>query len=120
MRRAGSTWAAISGARCGARGYAMHERIYLSPPHLSGLEQVFVQEAFDTNWIAPLGPQVDAFEREFAECVDMPCTLALASGTAALHLALRVAGVEAGGEVMVATLTFARSVYPIGSVGARP
>lgn len=98
----------------------MHERIYLSPPHLSGLEQVFVQEAFDTNWIAPLGPQVDAFEREFAECVDMPCTLALSSGTAALHLALRVAGVEAGDEVMVSTLTFAGSVYPICYVGARP
>ena len=57
-------------------------RIYLSPPHMSGLEQQFVQETFASNWIAPLGPQVDAFEAEFAAAVGAPYALALASGTA--------------------------------------
>lgn len=98
----------------------MAERIYLSPPHLSGLEQVFVQQAFDSNWIAPLGPQVDAFEGEFAGWVGTRAALALASGTAALHLALLLVGVGAEDEVMVSTLTFAGSVYPICYLGARP
>lgn len=98
----------------------MAERIYLSPPHLSGLEQVYIQEAFDSNWIAPLGPQVDAFEQEFAKLVGTRAALALASGTAALHLALQVVGVGPGDEVMVSTLTFAGGVYPICYLGARP
>ncbi|RIK46758.1 MAG: pyridoxal phosphate-dependent aminotransferase, partial [Chloroflexi bacterium] len=85
----------------------MADRIYLSPPHLSGLELLYVQEAFDSNWIAPLGPHVDAFEQEFAACVGTRAALALSSGTAALHLALRLVGVEPGDEVMVSTLTFA-------------
>jgi dTDP-4-amino-4,6-dideoxygalactose transaminase len=95
-------------------------RIYLSPPHLSGRELQLVQEAFASNWIAPLGPQVDAFEREFAEAVGAPYALALSSGTAALHLALLLAGVSRGDEVLVSTLTFAASVNPIIYLGARP
>ncbi len=96
------------------------ERLYLSPPHLGEAEQAFVQEAFDTNWIAPVGPHVDAFEREFAEVVDMPHAVAVSSGTAALHLALRLAGVERGDEVLVSTFTFCASVNPALYLGARP
>jgi dTDP-4-amino-4,6-dideoxygalactose transaminase len=96
------------------------QRIYLSPPHLSGRELQLVQEAFASNWIAPLGPQVDAFEREFAEAVGAPHALALNSGTAALHLALQLAGVRRGDEVLVSTLTFAASVNPIIYLGAHP
>ena len=70
-------------------------RIYLSPPHLSGLELEYVKDAVDSNWVAPLGPQVDAFEQELAELVGVPNALALSSGTAALHLALVVVGIGA-------------------------
>jgi dTDP-4-amino-4,6-dideoxygalactose transaminase len=79
-----------------------------------------VQEALASGWIAPLGPQVEAFEREFAETVGVPYALALSSGTAALHLALIEAGVQAGDEVAVSTLTFAASAFPIVYLGARP
>ena len=95
-------------------------RIYLSPPHMSGREQGYVQEVFDSNWIAPLGPQVDAFEAEFAATVGARHALALSSGTAALHLALQIVGVEAGDEVLVSTLTFVASANPIVYLGARP
>jgi pyridoxal phosphate-dependent aminotransferase EpsN len=95
-------------------------RIYLSPPHMGGLEQEFVADAFVTNWIAPLGPHVDAFEREFAECVGARHAAALSSGTAALHLALILAGVGPGDEVIVSTLTFSASANPIVYLGARP
>lgn len=95
-------------------------RIYLSPPHMSGREQAYIREAFDTNWIAPLGPNVDAFEREFREALGVGHAAALSSGTAALHLALRLAGVGPGDEVLVSTLTFCASVNPILYVGARP
>jgi len=98
----------------------MVSRLYLSPPYLSGEEQAFVQEALASGWIAPLGPQVEAFEREFAETVGVPYALALSSGTAALHLALIEAGVQAGDEVAVSTLTFAASAFPIVYLGARP
>ena len=95
-------------------------RIYLSPPHMSGLEQQYVQEAFASNWIAPLGPQVDAFEAEFAAAVGAPYALALSSGTAALHLALILAGVGPGDEVLVSTLTFSASANPVVYLGGRP
>jgi dTDP-4-amino-4,6-dideoxygalactose transaminase len=95
-------------------------RIYLSPPHLSGQEQSYVADAFASNWIAPLGPHVDAFEREFAAVVGVPYALALDSGTAALHLALRLIGVGPGDEVVVSTLTFAASAFPVIYQGARP
>jgi pyridoxal phosphate-dependent aminotransferase EpsN len=95
-------------------------RIYLSPPHLGDLEQSFVAEAFASNWIAPLGPHVDAFQDEFARVVGSPHATALSSGTAALHLALQLAGVGAGDEVLVSTLTFSASVNPICYLGGRP
>lgn len=95
-------------------------RIYLSAPHLSHYEEQFVHEAFATNWIAPVGPHVDAFEAEFAETVGAAHAVALASGTAALHLALILAGVGPGDEVLVSTLTFAASANPVLYLGGRP
>ena len=71
-------------------------RIFLSPPHLSGRELDLLREAVESNWIAPLGPNVDAFERELAAVVGVPNALALSSGSAALHLALVVLGVGPG------------------------
>lgn len=96
------------------------KRIYLSPPHLSGYEQLFVQEAFESNWIAPLGPHVDAFEQEFAHRIGSPYAAALSSGTAGLHLAMILAGVGTGDEVLVSTFTFSATVNPIIYQGARP
>ena len=87
---------------------------------MGDLEQTYVRDAFDTNWIAPLGPHVDAFEREFCAVVGAKHAAALSSGTAALHLALLLAGVEPGDEVMVSTLTFSASVNPIVYLGGRP
>jgi dTDP-4-amino-4,6-dideoxygalactose transaminase len=95
-------------------------RVYLSAPHMAGTEERLVADAFASNWIAPLGPHVDAFEREFAAALDAPHAVALSSGTAALHLALQLCGVGAGDEVVVSTLTFAASAYPITYLGARP
>jgi len=95
-------------------------RVYLSSPHMSGLEEQFVQEAFKTNWIAPIGPHVDAFEHECAEMIGIPCTLALNSGTAALQLALLLNGVGPGDEVLVSTFTFVASANPIVYVGGYP
>lgn len=77
-------------------------------------------DAFATNWVAPLGPHVDAFEREFAAVVGAPHAVAVSSGTAALHLALQLAGVERYDEVLVSTFTFAASVNPIVYLGATP
>jgi dTDP-4-amino-4,6-dideoxygalactose transaminase len=76
-------------------------------------ELAYVQEAFATNWIAPIGPHIDAFEQEFCQTVNTPHAAALSSGTAALHLALIIAGVTAGDEVFCSTLTFSASVNPI-------
>ena len=97
-----------------------HPRLYLSPPHMSGREMSYVQQAFDSNWIAPLGPNVDAFEQEFAEKVGAKHALALSSGTAAIHLALIHLGVGPGDEVIVSTLTFAASANPVVYLGAKP
>jgi dTDP-4-amino-4,6-dideoxygalactose transaminase len=99
---------------------AKRPRIYLSSPHMGGAERQFVGEAFDTNWIAPLGPHVDAFEAEFCLATGAPFAAALNSGTAALHLALILAGVKEGDDVIVSTLTFSASVNAIRYVGARP
>lgn len=96
------------------------KRIYLSSPHLGEWEQRFVTEAFETNWVAPLGPNVDAFEREFCEIVGCKHAAATSSGTAALHLALILAGVGPGDEVLVSSLTFVASVNPIIYQGATP
>src|SRR5262245_75215 len=95
-------------------------RVYLSMPHLGTDEFELVREAFATNWIAPLGPHVDAFEREFASVVGSPHAAALSSGTAALHLALRLCGVGPGDEVFCSTLTFSASANPIVYEGGRP
>jgi dTDP-4-amino-4,6-dideoxygalactose transaminase len=94
--------------------------IPLSVPHLGGGELDALREAIETNWIASVGPQVDLFEEEFAAAVGAGHALATTSGTAALHLALRVLGVGPGDEVLVSTLTFCASVNPILYLGARP
>ena len=96
------------------------QRIHLSPPHMSGQEQLYVREAFDSNWIAPVGPHVTAFEQEFCQVTGAPFAVAVSSGTAALHLSMILTGVGPGDEVLVSTLTFAASVNPIIYVGARP
>ena len=96
----------------------MKERIFLSPPHIGNLEQKFVQEAFDSNYIAPLGPQINAFEQEFSEYTGIAHCVALSSGTAAMHLALRVLGVGPGDEVIGSTLTFMGSISPVIFLGA--
>jgi dTDP-4-amino-4,6-dideoxygalactose transaminase len=96
------------------------KRIFLSPPHMGGEELNFVQEAFDSNYIAPLGPMVDAFEQEFADKVGMAYALGVSSGTAAMHLALRVLGVGPGDEVIASTLTFIGGVTPIVFQNAGP
>ena len=95
-------------------------RIYLSPPHLSGRELDYLQDAVDSNWVAPLGPHVDAFEAELAALAGVPHALALSSGTAALHLALVVLGIAPGDEVACSTLTFSASVNPTVYAGATP
>ena len=94
------------------------ERIYLSPPHMSGDEIVKINEAFASNWIAPLGPHVEAFERETAELTGIRAAAALSSGTAALHLAAELLGVGAGDLVLCSSFTFAASVAPFFHKGA--
>ncbi len=95
-------------------------RILLSPPHMGTDERRLLMEAFDSNWIAPLGPQVDAFERELASAVGMPHAAAVSSGTAGLHLALHMLGVSPGDEVLVSTFTFVATGNAVAYVGARP
>lgn len=91
----------------------MQDRIFLSPPHMSGNEIKYVQEAFDTNWIAPLGTNVDKFEEELCEYVGINHALALSSGTAGIHLALKYFNVGPGDYVFCSDLTFAGSCNPI-------
>lgn len=95
-------------------------RIYLSPPHASGRELDLVADAIASNWLAPLGPHVDAFERELALATGTGHVLALSSGTAALHLALTVLGIGPGDEVACSDLTFAASANAIVYTGASP
>lgn len=95
-------------------------RIFLSPPDVGADERALLLDAFDSNWIAPLGPHVDAFEREFADVVGVGHAVALSSGTAALHLALILLGVGPGDEVLVPTLTFVATANAVRYVGARP
>ncbi|HEX2302784.1 MAG TPA: aminotransferase class I/II-fold pyridoxal phosphate-dependent enzyme [Gaiella sp.] len=95
-------------------------RIYLSPPHVNGREGELVAEAIASNWIAPLGPHVDAFERELAAIVRIDNAVALSSGTAALHLALVVLGIGEGDEVACSGFTFAASANAITYTGATP
>ena len=96
-------------------------RIYLCLAHTSGNEQKFIQEAFDTNWVVPLGPNVDAFETELENYVgENKKVVALTSGTAAIHLALVACGVKAGDEVITQSFTFCASANPITYLGATP
>ncbi|GHT08043.1 pyridoxal phosphate-dependent aminotransferase [Bacteroidia bacterium] len=96
-------------------------RIYLSLAHIGAHEQDFVRQAFDTNWIAPLGPNVDAFEQDLADFLGNNCRVAaLNTGTAALHLGLILLGVQAGDEVLCQSFTFSASANPIVYQGATP
>jgi len=101
-------------------GMTESKRIYLASPHMGGLEEQFIKEAFDSNWIAPLGPHVDLFEKELAQKVGIKHAAALSSGTAAIHLALKYLGIKRGDKVFCSTLTFAASCYPILYEGAEP
>jgi dTDP-4-amino-4,6-dideoxygalactose transaminase len=96
------------------------DRVYLSSPHMSGRELELVQDAFVSNWIAPLGPHVDGFEREMAAYVGRGHAAALSSGTAALHLALILAGVSDGDEVICSSFTFSASANAVMYQRARP
>ena len=98
----------------------MNPRIYLSPPHMSGEELELVKEAFASNWIAPLGPHVDGFENELARFTGVAHAAALSSGTAAIHLALRLLGMQPGDEVLCPTFTFSASANPIAYEGGHP
>jgi len=98
----------------------VNQRIYLSPPHLDGHERELLLQAFDSNWITTLGPQVDAFEEEICAMSGIEHAAALSSGTAALHLALLMLGIGPGDEVICSDLTFAASANSIVYVGASP
>nr|WP_295929372.1 aminotransferase class I/II-fold pyridoxal phosphate-dependent enzyme [uncultured Dyadobacter sp.] len=98
----------------------MQYKIYLSPPHMSGREMQYVREAFDSNWIAPAGPNIDAFEEELCRYTGSKYALAVSSGTAAIHLALAVLGVQKDDIVLCQSLTFVATANPILYVGATP
>jgi len=98
----------------------MSDRIFLSPPDMSPAERTALLAAFDSNWIAPLGPDVDAFETELAKRVGVGHAAALSSGTAALHLALMLSDVGPGDQVWTSTLTFAATANAIRYTGATP
>src|SRR5450759_2303531 len=98
----------------------MNQKIWLSSPHMSCEEMKYINEAFATNWIAPLGPNVDKFEKELSNYLSVKSCAALSSGTAAIHLALIVLGVKSGDEVLCSSFTFAASANPIVYLGASP
>lgn len=98
----------------------MKPKIWLSSPHMGTMEQLFVKEAFDTNWIAPLGPHVNGFEADLQSFTGAVHAAALSSGTAALHLALILLGVASGDEVICQSFTFSASANPIVYQGATP
>ena len=91
----------------------MHKKIYLSSPHLTGEEQKYVKEAFDTNWVAPLGPNVNGLEQDICDFTGAKACSALSAGTAAIHLALTLLGVEENDEVLCSSFTFSATVNPI-------
>jgi len=98
----------------------MTKQILLSTPHMGEQELKFIKEAFETNWIAPVGPHVNGFEEEFCQLTGAGYAAAVSSGTAAIHLALRLLGVERGDEIFCSTLTFIASANPIIYQGAKP
>jgi pyridoxal phosphate-dependent aminotransferase EpsN len=97
-----------------------NNRIYLSPPHMGGKERKYFTDAFDSNWIAPLGPNVDGFEKEMAEYLGVKHAAALSSGSSALHLALILAGIKEGDKVLCPSLTFSASANVILYEKAQP
>ena len=101
-------------------GRKMKRRIYLSSPHMSGGEMKYINEAFKQNWIAPLGPNVDAFEESLADYCGVKHAAALSSGSAAIHLALILLGIKQGDEVIASSFTFSATVNPIAYLGATP
>lgn len=98
----------------------MSEKIWLSSPHMGGNELKYIHEAFNTNWIAPLGPNVNGFEKDLALYTGAKAVSVLSSGTAAIHLALILLDIKPGDEVLVASFTFSASVNPIVYLGATP
>lgn len=96
-----------------------NKRIYLSSPTMHGEEQKFVQEAFDTNWIAPLGPNVDSFEKEMSTYLGVKSGAALSSGTAAIHMALKMLDIKPGDMVFCSDLTFSATVNPVSYEGGK-
>lgn len=99
----------------------MNKRIWLSLAHMGGREQDFIKEAFDTNWVVPLGPNVDAFEQSLVEYLhEDRRVVALSAGTAALHLGLILLDVKPGDEVICQSFTFAASANPISYLEAKP
>ena len=96
------------------------KKIFLSCPTMHGQELHYIQEAFDTNWVAPLGPNVNEFEKEFAAYLGEGYAAALSAGTGAIHLALIIAGVRRDDIVFGSSLTFAATVNPITYIGAKP
>ena len=98
----------------------VNKRIYLASPHMGALEKIFVNEAFDTKWVAPLGPNVNNFEKEVAEYVGAKHASALVSGTSAIHLAIKLLGIKEGDTVFCSDLTFAASCNPIMYEKATP
>ena len=98
----------------------MNSKIWLSSPHMSGNEQKYVNAAFETNWIAPLGPNVDQFEKEIAKYLGVSYCAALISGTSAIHLALIILGVEQGDEIICQSFTFSATANPILYLRATP
>ena len=97
----------------------MRDRIYLSSPHMSGKEMGYIQEAFDTNWVAPLGKNVEMFEKEMCAYIGRPYAVALSAGTAAIHLGLKYLGVERGDVVFCSSFTFSGSCNPAAYLGAK-
>ena len=95
-------------------------KIWLSSPHMGEMEQKFVNEAFETNWVAPVGPHVNAFEKELCSYTGIRHSAALSSGTAAIHLALILLGVGRGDKVICQSMTFSASANPIAYQGANP
>ena len=98
----------------------MNNRIYLSPPHMGKNEKNYLFEAFSSNWIAPLGPHVDQFEKEMASYLNVGSAAALNSGSSALHLALKIAGISEGDKVLCPSLTFSATANVIMYEKAKP
>lgn len=102
------------------QSFNKNNKIWLSSPHMSGEEMKYINQAFESNWVAPLGPNVDNFESELSSYLSIGSVAALSSGTAAIHLALIILGVQPGDEVIASTFTFSATVNPIVYQGAVP